>query len=86
MTPAEQLKESVLNLQEALLTAHPQMPTLLRQIHAQLKADPTNVTLLSEEEIGVVVSGLKKQTQTTIATSLSKSKTKSIKSIGIGDL
>lgn len=86
MQLGEQLKESVLSLQAALLNAHPTMPTLLQAIHRQLKADPTLCTVLSEGEIGVIVSGLKKQTLTTIATSTIKSKAKSIKSIGVGDL
>lgn len=86
MTPAEQLKESVLSLQSALLAAHPTMPSLLQQIHRKLKEDPEIVTLLSEEDIGIIVSGLMKQTQTTIATTLSKSRTKTLKSIGISDL
>lgn len=86
MNQAEQLKESVLSLQQALLNQHPTMPQLLRQIHQQLKADPTIVTLMSEEEIGIVVSGLKQQTLTTIATSTAKSKTKSLKSLSVGDL
>jgi len=86
MNTAEQLQESVLSLQSALLTAHPTMPVLLQQIHRQLKADPTICTSLSEEEIGIIVTGLKKQTMTTIATAASKSKTKTIKSIGVGDL
>lgn len=86
MNIAEQLQESVLSLQNALLAAHPTMPTLLQTIHRQLKSDPTLCTILSEEEVGVIVSGLKRQTLTTIATSTSKSKTKTIKSIGISDL
>lgn len=86
MQIGEQLRESVLSLQSALLSAHPMMPTLLQTIHRQLKADPTLCIILTEEEVGIIVSGLKKQTLTTIATSTSKSKTKTIKSIGIGDL
>lgn len=81
------VREQIASLQEALLSAHPTMPILLREIHKTLKADPEVVTLLSEEEIGVVVNGLSKQTQTTIATSLATGKKgKSIKSIGISDL
>lgn len=86
MNQAEQLKERVLSLQAALLESHPTMPQLLRQIHTQLKADPTCVTLLEEEDICIIVEGLKKQTLTTIATTTSKSKAKSIKSIGLNDL
>lgn len=81
------VKEQIASLQSALLSAHPSMPVLLREIHKVLKADPEVVTLLNEEEVGVIVNGLSKQTQTTIATSLATKKTgKSIKSIGLADL
>ncbi len=83
---AYQLHEAVLTLQNQLLSAHPAMPTLLQTIHRQLKADPTLCTILSEEEVGTIVSGLKRQTMTAIATSTAKSKSKSIKSIGVSDL
>lgn len=86
MTPAEQLKEQVLSLQAALLEAHPQMPTLLQQIHKQLRADPALVTVLSEEDIAIVVQGLSKIQMTTIATAVAKNGTKSLKSITVGDL
>lgn len=81
-----EVKEAIASLQNSLLSQHPEMPILLRKIHQQLKADPDIVTLLTEEEIGVIVNGLSKQTNTVIATSISKSKTKSIKSIGLSDL
>lgn len=86
MTPAEQLKEKVISLQTQLLEAHPRMPVLLREIHTQLRADPELVTTLSEEDISIIVNGLKKQTQTEIATSTMKSRTKSVKSLGLADL
>lgn len=87
MNIAEQLKFNVAALQEQLLSAHPMIPTLLRDIHKQLGEDPTNVTLLSEEEIGIVVSGLMKQTQQEIATSITKSgKGKAIKSLTLEDI
>ena len=81
-----QVAEAIEDLKDKLLSQHPEMPILLRKIHQTLKADPDVVTLLSEEQIGVIVNGLSKQTQTTIATSLTKGKGKSIKSIGISDL
>jgi hypothetical protein len=86
MTQAEQLKEKVRELQSMLLSSHPQMPTLLRTIHSALRADPDMVTLLEPEEIGVIVSGLQKQTMTTIAGTVAKSKTKKASSIGLLDL
>lgn len=66
MTPAEQLQEKVADLESKLLSAHPSMPVLLREIHNQLMKDPELVTVLDEKSIGIIVSGLKKQTQTEI--------------------
>ena len=86
MTPQEQLSEQIASLQGALLSAHPTLPTLLRTIHKNLREDPELVTLLSEEEIGVIVSGLKKQTNTEISASVLKTKTKALKNIGVNDL
>lgn len=87
MTPQEQVQEAIQDLSTKLISAHPEMPILLRKIHQQLKADPDIVTLLTEEEIGIIVNGLSKQTQTAISTSISSGKKgKSIKSIGLADL
>jgi len=85
MNISEQISEKVLSLEQALLSQHPQMPALLREIWQTLKANPDCVTLMEEEQIGVIVNGLKRQTATEIATVALKSK-KSVKSIGISDL
>ena len=81
-----EISEAIQSLQAALLAMNPEMPLLLRKIHAQLKADPELATLLDEDEIGIIVSGLSMHTKTVIATTVAKSKTKSIKSIGVADL
>lgn len=87
MTPAEQVKSKIAELESALLTAHPTMPVLLRDIHTHLKNDASVVTLLSETDIGVIVRGLKVQTNTEIATAAAKGKGgKAIKNIGLDDL
>jgi len=88
MTPAEQIKENIATLQQQLLSSNPQMPTLLRTIHTALRKDPACVTLLSEEEVGVIVRGLMSQTQTTIAASLVKGagRGKSGKNLTLEDL
>jgi hypothetical protein len=81
------VKEQIATLQARILEAHPTLPLVLREIHKTLQADPEVVTLLTEEEIGIIVNGLSKQTQTTIATSLATKRTgKTIKSIGVADL
>jgi hypothetical protein len=86
MNLQEQVSEKILSLQSALLSQHPQLPILLREIHITLKENPDCVTLLTDEEVGVIVNGLKKQTATEIATVALKSKTKSLKTIGLEDL
>ncbi len=79
LSQADQLKQKIGELQEQLLAAHPQMPTLLRTIHKQLLEDNSLVQTLTEEEIGVIVSGLKKQTGIHITTKASKASTTSLK-------
>ncbi|RLE97816.1 MAG: hypothetical protein DRJ63_08590 [Thermoprotei archaeon] len=76
MNPAFEIKEKLANLEQALLEASPNMATKLRDIHRNLKADESLVSLLSEEECSVLVRGLKKQTATEIATSVVKRKPK----------
>ncbi len=89
MTPHEQIREEILSLQSAIHSQHPSMPALLQKIHRQLKNDPEVVTLLEESEIQIIVSGLQRQTQTTLVSSLTKSsaaKTKSLSKSTSNDL
>lgn len=88
MNPAQQVQEKIAQLSTALLEAHPRIPVLLKEIHTHLRTDPEIVTLLKEEEIQVVVNGLKKQTNTEIATAILKSSSskKSLKNITVSDL
>jgi hypothetical protein len=90
MPPTDQafeVREKLAALEEALLTSLPSMPSLLRDIHRNLKADPDVVTLLSEEECAILVTGLKKQTGTEIATSALKGpRKKAISKMTVADL
>jgi hypothetical protein len=88
MTQADQIREQLLKLQEAIHTSHPTMPVLLRQIHTVLREDPETVTILTEEEIGIIVTGLKKQTGTEITTAMVKGTktTKTLKKMSVDDL
>ena len=84
---AYQLKEKVASLSDAILSKHPTMPTLLREIHTTLLKYPEQVTILFEEDINIIVSGLSVQTNTTFAAAISKpaaakSLTAKIKSLG----
>lgn len=84
---AFEVKSKLAELEAALLAGTPAMPTLLREIHRNLSRDPELVTLLTEEECSVLVRGLKKQTNTEIATvAIKKTATKSSKKITIDDL
>lgn len=71
-----EIKTKLDDLKEALLESHPRMPLLLRDIHSTLKAQPEQVTLMTESEIAIIIEGLKKQTNTHITQSAKKSSTK----------
>lgn len=84
---AFEVKEKLAQLEHALLEKLPTMPSLLRDIHRSLKADPDTVTLLSEEECAVLVQGLIKQTGSAIATSALKSpRKKAMSKMTVADL
>jgi hypothetical protein len=84
MNTIEMIQMKVAELRGQLLEQHPALPTLLREIHKTLRENPECVTLLEPEEVGVVVSGLLLQTQTTIATKAATSKKKT--AITLADL
>ena len=60
------LQMRIASLESAILATHPTLPVILREIHKQLRDDPAVVTLMTPEEIRVVVSGLKVQTKVEI--------------------
>lgn len=81
MTPAEQLHEKVASLQEAILSKHPTMKGLLREIHTTILQYPEQITLLSEEEISQIVNGLMITTGVEFAEKASKASTSAVKKI-----
>lgn len=84
---AYQVREKLAALEEALTAKTPGMPTLLREIHRELKADPDVVTILSPQECSILVKGLKQQTSVTIATNVAAAKPKkALKNLTVGDL
>lgn len=76
-----ELQEKIQSLQDSLLSRHPTMPTLLREIHTALRKQPENVVILSEDQIGTIVKGLEIQTNTFLAQTVSKS-AKSTSAVG----
>lgn len=84
-----EIKTKLDELQEALLSSHPTLPTLLKDIHRTLKAQPEQVTLLSEQELNLVIQGLIKQTNSNLAAAtLKASKSKKVlsKNLSLDDL
>ena len=67
-----ELSNKVTELSDALLSRHPRMPLLLQEIWQTLRQYPEQVTLLSEEQIAQVISGLKVQTGVEFAASATK--------------
>lgn len=88
LTVAEQMKERILSLQEALQQQLPGYESLLHTIHRNLASDPDTVHLLSEEEIGVIVAALSKRTGVLIMKEIEEKAKKSVKSgkVVLGDL
>jgi len=80
LSGVDDIREKIASLQSHLLSAHPLIPSLLRTIHTQLKADPEIVTLLDESEIKVIVNGLQHTTKIHLA-EVSKPKKKALKNL-----
>lgn len=74
-----ELQSKVLELESLILERHPKMPVLLREIHTALRLQPENVTLMSEEEIAITVSGLSVQTGVEFAKEVTKPASKTSK-------
>lgn len=87
MSASEQVIEQIETLRSQLLANNPGMPMMLRTIHTALKKDPEIVTLLSDEQIGIIVNGLMKQTQTAIVSASVKAPAKkALKALTVDDL
>lgn len=87
ITPHQAIQLKLAELDTALKSAHPSMPSLLQTIHRDLQNDPDTVTLLTPGEMAIFVGGLAKQTEQTIQTSmLTGGKGKSMKNVGVDDV
>lgn len=67
------IKSKIVELSNLLMQSHPRMPMLLRDIHTHIAKDPELAILLSEQEIGIIVSGLSEQTKTELISATVKS-------------
>lgn len=68
------LDMSLRSLEQALLAADPLMPKHLQETHRLLLTYPETVHLLDDEEIGKIVAGLEKHTNTQIVKEAAKGK------------
>ena len=83
------IKTKLDELDRMLMEKHPGMPMLLRDIHKTLKAQPDIVTLMTEEEIAIIVRGLEKQTNSQLVAATlkpTKAKKESLKNVTTDDL
>lgn len=86
----EAIRFKLADLDSAIKSDHPRMAGILREIHQAQAKDPELVTILSEEEIGILVSGLEKHKNIHIVQALAKKKSgasgKALKSTTVDDL
>lgn len=85
----EQIAQRISDLQTKMQSKAPGYEALLQVIHRNLAADPEVVTLLSEEQIGVIFAGLSQMKGVIIAEAAGKNKTssgKKLKDISLEDL
>ena len=84
LVEADQIKEKIIHLYESLQARLPNYEHLLHIIHTALLKSPDTVHLLSDEEIGIIVSGLSKKTGVILAEKQKKADAK--KKITLEDL
>jgi hypothetical protein len=83
MTPTEQLQTKILEFQERLLSASPEMPIYLREIRTQLQNQPELLHILKDEDIASIVQGCSKQAGVVLATETLKKTKARIKKTGV---
>ena len=82
---ADQIKGKIFDLQKSLQQNLPNYESLLHTIHVSLSKSPDTVHLLTDDEIGVICSGLSKKTQIVVATKAATTKS-AMKNTKLGDL
>ncbi len=63
----QEVADRICSLREAIHGAHPKMPGLLQEIWSTLKSYPECVTLLEEDQMEIIISGLEKVVDTDLA-------------------
>lgn len=84
----ERIRDKMSELQEALDNNVPGFAHILKDIHDNIRADPDSVTILTDEEIAVIVKGLEKHAHIVVTPAKAKkaASNKSKAPIGADDL
>ncbi len=80
------LLEKITALEFSVKERAPNLPILLSEIKEILLQDPEQVTIMTEEQIAVIMSGLSAQTQTYITTKIATGTKKGLKNITLDDI
>ena len=74
MTQTEHISMKIAELEQAMLSAHPQMPMYLKQIHAELLKYPELVHIMDNEQRSILIRALEKQTGASVFAALKSKK------------
>lgn len=82
----QELQDKLISLEEALESEIPSYAIHLRDIQKMIQADPNQVTILSDQEMSVIVSGLKKLRDVSFVSSKKQTEKKKISSFTLEDI
>jgi len=74
MTQSEHICLRISELEQCLLSQHPQLPTYLKQIHAELLKSPELVHIMTNEQRSILIKALEKQSGISVFTALKAKK------------
>lgn len=87
MTPIELIRMQIAKIDEHLGDKSQKLPYLLKEIRESLQQDDETVSLLTEEEIGIIVKGMSQAANIAVGKSLvKKTKASDLKNISIDSL
>jgi len=76
----QEVSDRIASLRDAIHSDHPKMPGLLQEIWKTLHSYPEQVTLLEEDQMEIIISGLEKVVDTDLANIVLNTATKGKKS------
>jgi hypothetical protein len=85
MNQTEQITMKIAELEQAMISQHPQMPMYLKQIHQELLKSPELVHIMTNEQRATLIQALEKQTGVSVFAAL-KAKKPTAKSMATASL